>query len=427
MVKARTILGVAAALALLAAPAAQAADIDEDIVDRIEAIEQELQALKSELAKTKQEAQSAKQEAQSARKQAEASDYAASKWHLAGYASTSFKATDLETEDPTFVFGTFNPVFHYQYKDLLLFEGELEFEVEEDGSTTVAVEYASLDFFPHDNLAVVAGMFLSPLGQFQERLHPHWINKLPDRPAGFTEGAGALPLNDIGLMLRGGVALEPTMVNYSIYVANGPQVELESGKLEKVELESFGGDDNSNKAVGGRIGILPVPYIEIGVSFLTSQIRGKKDAGIAGELTEGDYTLWGVDLAYTREATDLRFEYFTSELGSFFSQAEANTPTQLIGETDWEGWYVQLAYRLYGATDTPVLRNFEPVIRYGEFDVEGFDEFVEEGKPEDRFTFGLNYWFAPSIVVKGAVSWRDFRNPGAENATEYRTQLAYGF
>ena len=418
-------------LVAVTAPGAAAQSI-EDLARRVDAMESELQALKDELTRAKQEAADARKEAATAttevkkvRKEAEAPYAAASKWHLAGYASTSFKATDLEDEDTTFIAGKFNPVFHYQYKDIIFFEGELEFEVEDDGGTGVELEYATLDLLAHDNATIVAGKFLSPLGQFQERLHPDWINKLPDRPAGFV--GGALPLSDVGVMVRGGAAIDPVMINYSVFAGNGPQVELEDGTLEKIELEGFGEDANENKAIGGRVGILPVPYVEVGGSFMVSQVEGKKESGIAGPITEGDYTFWGADFAYTRGPFDLRFEYFNSNVDPFFSQAEADEPTELIDETDWEAWYVQLAYRLDGITDAAVLKNFEPVVRYGEFDIEGFDEFVEEGGPEDRFSVGLNYWFTPTATLKTSVSWRDFRGAGKENATEFISQFAYGF
>lgn len=421
-----TSLSVIALAPFLYGSPAEAQAVD-DLSRRIDRMEQDLEAMRLELSRALQETAAARSEAATASKEARAADYALSNWHFAGYAHTSFRASDRSGEDDTFLAGSFNPVFHYQYEDLVLFEGELELEANSTGGTDVALEYASIDIFAHDNLTVVAGKFLSPLGQFQERLHPAWINKLPDRPPGFTHEAGALPLSEVGLMLRGGATIEPALVNYSVYVGNGPQVELDDGMLEMVELEGFGSDDNGDKAVGGRLGFLPIPELEIGGSFLVAQIEGKKAAGIDGPTTEGDYTLFGADMAYTRGPLDVRFEYFTSELDSFFSQAENATPTELIPETDWQAWYVQLAYRLSGVTDDPTIGNFEPVVRYGQFDIEGFDEFVEHGEQEDRFSVGLNYWFTPSLVVKNAVSWRDFRNAGATDATEYRAQLAYGF
>lgn len=427
-----TSLSVIALAPFLAAPPAQA-QTAEELAGRIDRMEQDLQAMRLELsralqetAKAQQEATAAKNEAAAAGKDARAQDYAASNWHFAGYAHTSFLASDLPGHD-SFLAGGFNPVFHYQYQDLVMFEGELEFETNSTGGTNTELEYASIDVFAHDNLTVVAGKFLSPLGRFQEDLHPAWINKMPDRPAGFSNAAGAFPLSEVGLMLRGGATIDPVMVNYSVYAGNGPQVELTGGELEKVSFEGVGeDDDNGNKAVGGRFGILPIPGLEVGGSFLVSSIDGKNE-GVSGGTSSGDFAWYGADLSYTRYGADLRFEWFTSQLDSFFSQTAAATATGLVPTTDWEAWYAQLAYRLNELTDDPIVGNFEPVVRYGQFDIEGFGNFVTNGEQEDRLSVGLNYWFTPSLVVKNAASWRDFRNAGAANGMEYRVQLAYGF
>jgi len=197
--------------------------------------------------------------------------------------------------------------------------------------------------------------------------------------------------------------------------------------LNYVNQEAYGDDDNDNKALGGRIGILPLANLEVGASVLASKIRGKKVAGISGELTEGDFLWWGVDAAYTKGGVSLRAEYFSADLDSFRSQTTAGAATSLIPTTDWQGWYAQAAYQFSGLTSMPVLRNLEGVLRYGEFDVDGFSSFVTNGAPEDRFSIGLNYLIAPSAVLKTSVSWREFREAGVEDATEFRTQVSYGF
>lgn len=220
-------------------------------------------------------------------------DSADSKWHLAGYASTLFRTSLGDSRHPTFVAGNFNPGFHFQYKDLLLFEGELEFEIGEDGKTELALEYTSLNLFVTDFLTIAAGKFLSPIGQFQERLHPTWINKMSDRPAGFGHG-GIQPLSDVGVMLRGAFKVgKPTTINYALFVGNGPQVELDDGELEAFEVEGFGRDDNANKTVGGRIGILPVPHVEVGASIMAGKVQGKRVDGITGRVTSGRFLLVG--------------------------------------------------------------------------------------------------------------------------------------
>lgn len=336
-------------------------------------------------------------------------------------------ATDDDAMDDTFVAGKFNPVFHFQYKDLVLFESELEIEVEDDGSTNVTLEYASIDLLLHDNITLVAGKFLSPIGQFQERLHPDWINKMPDAPAGFGHG-GIQPLSDVGIMARGGINFEPMTLNYSFFTGNGPQVEYSDGDLKSIELEGFGSDDNGDKAYGGRIGIFPFPSLEIGGSFMTAKMEGRKEDGVTGAVSEGDFTLWGLDASFTKGPWNLRGEYLSAELDSFLSQMEAgDASTAIVPGSSWEAWYLQVAYRLSGLTKTDILRNVELVARYGEFDADGFDEFVEHAAPEERLSLGINYHFAPTLVGKLAVSMRDFADEDTNDRAEVRAQIAYGF
>jgi hypothetical protein len=418
------LLGLAAATI---APATQAQVSNDALQQRIEAMERQLQALKNSLNETRKQAKQASRKAAAASKEARAGDAALSKFRLTGYTATGFKLTDAGDVGTTFTGAKFNPIFLYQYNNSLLFEGELELEVEDDGGTDVGLEFATVSYVLNDAMTVAGGKFLSPLGLFQERLHPNWINKLPDRPAGYNPKGGGLPGSEIGLMLRGGLSLDPVLVNYSVFVGNGPQVRLTAGSLDFLDFRAFGDDDNDNKAFGGRIGVLPVTGVELGASVLSSKIKGKKVSGIAGALSEGDFLWWGVDASYTKGAADLRFEYFSSELDSFRSQSTAGTATTLIPKTEWQGWYVQGAYQLSKLTSVPFLRNLEPVIRYGEFDVDGFSGFVAGGAPEDRFTLGLNYLIAPSAILKAAVSWRNFREDSVEDATEFRAQVTYGF
>ena len=136
-----------------------------------------------------------------------------SKLHMAGYANVDAIAGSDRQEDG-FTAARFAPIFHFQFSDRVLFEGELEIETNADGETEIATEYATIDLILNDYMALVAGKFLSPIGQFRQNIHPSWINKLPTAPVGFGHG-GAAPLSDLGVQLRGGIPLSgrcaPTM------------------------------------------------------------------------------------------------------------------------------------------------------------------------------------------------------------------------
>ena len=141
----------------------------------------------------------------------------------------------------------------------MLLESELEVNVGEDGETEIGLEYLTLDLFLNDYMAVIAGKFLSPIGQFRQNIHPSWINKLPSAPPGFGHD-GAAPISDVGIQLRGGLpSLGSVKTNYAVYIANGPELDAmtEGGdvELEGIMAEGFTRDADGGKVVGGRFGI----------------------------------------------------------------------------------------------------------------------------------------------------------------------------
>lgn len=370
-------------------------------------------------------------------------------WHLAGYADATFIVSDFDGETTAdFSAARFNPAFHFQYKDLVLLEAEAEISIDGDGETEFELEYAQADIFLHDSATLVVGQFLSPVGQFQERLHPTWINRLADPPPGFGHD-GVQPASDTGAMLRGGFLIGDEMIaTYSVAVGNGPRLSHEGG----VEFEAKGGDDNSNKAISGRIGFLPFPFLEVGGSFLIGDVSGTAEAEEGDEHgdeepddhaddalppddiddlmpTDAKVTLWGADAAYTRGPWDVRAEYLNAKRDPMNTAFEGSGGVTALSELELEAWYGQIAYSLSGLTDHKIISRFEPVVRYGEFRITGLEELAEEAA-EERLDIGLNYWIAPSIVARGVAQLRDFtarHDDEPDSETRFLLQLAYGF
>lgn len=456
------IAGAILAVALAAAPA-KAQEADDEIRDRIERLEQELSALKAQVASDQESSEEplaaapvdpvatpARPETSSRRLSWTDSPLSGSRLLIAGYADAGASFSDKESAGgSTFVAGTFNPALYFQHGDWLLFEGELEIEVAEDAETEVTLEFAQLDLLVHDNVTLVAGKFLSPVGQFQERLHPSWINRLADAPAGFGHD-GLQPGAEVGVQLRGAVQFGRSRFNYALALGNGPRLDPAGA----VMTEGFGRDDNGNKAVSGRIGFLPLPFIEVGVSFLTAKVEGAIAGAEGGhgeeaatllsvgpasvgdeEVLEGEilpavrYTLWGIDAAFTRGPWDVRFEYLKGVRRAIPVGDDEGMPMDPIPRLRMETWYGQVAYRLSGITQHRILQNFEPVIRYGQYKVRGLEELAEEAA-EKRLDIGVNYWFAPSVVLHSAVQRRRFtaRHEDETNRdTRFLLQVSYGF
>ncbi|MFZ5609853.1 MAG: hypothetical protein ACOY99_09605 [Pseudomonadota bacterium] len=427
MTKAALLAATSLSVALLASAGAWAQNAQEGpsnakLLERIEQLEAELKAMKDLVGEHDEAVASSTEEA---KKVARSTVKAAiprlpdTVWHLAGYADAGVIVGD-KTSPGSFNAGTFNPAFHFQYRDFILFEGEAEITINNEGETDFELEYTQLDILLHDNATLVVGKYLSPIGQFGERLHPSWINRSVNAPAGFGHD-GIQPGTDVGVQLRGGVPLGATTFTYALAVGNGPRL----GHEGNVMLEGYGGDDNKNKSIGGRLGFLPVPYFELGVSYLNASVDGDDMDGTVAA-TSGDFKLWGLDGAFTKGSWDVRFEYLNGKRDSLFSFDDEEGALALLPQMKQVAWYAQAAYRLSGITKNAILKNFEPVVRYGKYSIAGNEE-LEEENAEKRFNIGLNYWLAPSIVAKAGIERRNFIVEDIPNDTRYLFQIAYGY
>ncbi|PCI53100.1 MAG: hypothetical protein COB36_13435 [Alphaproteobacteria bacterium] len=416
----------------------------QQLLARIISLEEELASLRTAVQQSTQNAAIAREKADIAvatvtkvetkivkvEKKAKSATYSGSesdaKWHLAGYADVGFVGSNNASGNDSFVTGKFNPGFHFQYKDLLMFESELEFVTNSDGETTTELEYSQINLFLNDYATLVVGKFLSPIGQFQERLHPSWINKIQGAPAGFGHD-GLQPTSDTGIQLRGSLPVGETRLAYTLMMGNGPRLTSESA----VDTEGTGRDDNSNKSFGGRLGYFPTPNIEIGGSFLTAKVNSYMDpaAGlpfVPTGPTDSRYKLWGVDGAYTKGAIAARFEYLNSTRASLFTVTDDEPLGEIVPTLDMEAWYGQISYRLSNVGGSDFIKRLEPVIRYGQFRINGQDELAEENA-QNRFNIGLNYWLSPTIVTKAGLEWRNSIVAGVDSETRYQFQVSYGF
>lgn len=418
-----------------------AQDAEADLRGQVEKLEKQLEQVKDRLSEFESKTKEQDKEIEEAASQASENQRAATKWHLAGYASAGLTLFDNGPGSDSFGMVQFNPMFHFQYGDNILFEAELELITESDGSTTTEIEYSQIDYLVNDNLTLVMGKYLSPIGQFQERLHPSWINKLPNEPAGFAHGE-AQPLSDVGVQARGGFLTDQGTYTYALFAGNGPQPGHGS-----LELEGFGSDNNDDKAFGGRFAYLPNPSFEFGVSAMTAQNVAPSGFHVPGD---AGYDLYGADFAYTQGTWGIRGEYINSELDDLREEEEhghgnlKNEEDDHAGEdelseitgTDWEAWYLQVA---------KTFNQWEPVLRYGEFEViqveagHGHESptfsknggAVDSNEPftgkEQRLTLGLNYLFAPSVIGKIALENRDFSRSHRDDEKRLMIQIAYGF
>ncbi len=285
----------------------------------------------------------------------------------------------------------FDPWFLIQLNKKFLLEVNMQFS-----TLGFGLPQAQVDYFATDWLTAVAGRFLTPIGSFNERLSPEWINKLPDIPIMFRQ---VVPLSSTdGIQFRGSRYLGalPLKMEYSLYTGNGFEFASKPSTLTPVaNLQGLtvGPDDVTARAYGGRIGLwAPLRGVNFGFSGYTN--------GIFSPGSQNHYYLWDFDFNYHRGNWDFRAEYANN-----YQEA-----VSFIGHNiSRRGLYAQLAYRDY-LSEHRFLKNLEGVFRYGFADFGGINPSALNqaafGTPFDipvsrsQYTIGLNYYFYPSMVLK---------------------------
>ena len=360
--------------------------------------------------------------------------YGESNFHVTGFAFTRF--TNQEGEDSSFT-AVVAPIILWELSDRLLFEAELEFGLETEdgeGKTEVELEYAHASYILNDYVTLGAGKFLTPFGIFGERLHPSWINKLPDAPMAFGHHGGLVPMSSLGAYVRGGFPIADAKANYAFYLSNGPSLNIEGHGVGTLNFENFD-DINNNKAFGGRIGFLPIPEVEIGYSFQFSNVTP------SGFDQQADALLQSFDISYVTESDllggliDVRFEWVFSNVDDVAFAAEEEGHAEEGGHMEEEegqeelltfnnersGGYFQLAYRPT-KSDINFLRNMEFVGRYGWLDL---PSGAPDAFDQERWTLGVNYWLNPSTVFKLAYEHTEI--DGGEDFDAIKAMFSIGF
>ena len=240
------------------------------------------------------------------------------KFLLAGWADGMFEARNGQVS--TFS-ASFDPIFLWELTPKILFDSRLEIDPS-GGGTNVNLVNAQISYLLNDYIALGAGEFFSPSNVFVERFEPQWINKLPDRPLAIYHGI--LPNISVGVQARGGFPIGSTRVDYAFYVSNGPVLNtFDARSAGTLDFNSYT-DNNDNKAVGGRVGFLPIPGVEVGYGFETSK------PGFQGTtFSRVQALVQSVDLEVTRDSYLLkgRINLFAQYAWSHVDHTECTIPT----------------------------------------------------------------------------------------------------
>ena len=339
------------------------------------------------------------------------------KFYIAGWGEGMFEARNGSVS--TFS-ASFNPIFLWELSPKLLFESRLEIEPSGSG-TNVNLVYAQLTYLLNDYITLGVGEFFSPSNVFVERFEAQWINKLPDRPLAVYHGI--LPNISVGAELRGGFPIGPTRANYALYVSNGPTLNtFDPRTAGTLDFSSYT-DNNDDKAIGGRVGFLPIPGVEVGYGFETAKpgFQGTTFAHVRS-------LVQSVDLDVTRDSDllkgriNLYAQYAWSKVDHAVYDPDGSLgfgPLAFTSKRD--GGYAEVAYRPT-KMDMDFIRNLEMIFRWDHLSRAPSGLGAPE---EERWTLGLDYWLSPSTVVKAAYEWDNPR--GERNRNALLLQAAMGF
>ncbi len=335
---------------------------------------------------------------------------------IAGYGGTTYEAAlghaPVNTQND--FSASISPVLLFGMGEDFLFEAELEFGLSGE-LTTTTLEYAQIDYLGFEKVQFTVGKFLVPFGVFGERFHPTWINRFPTMPllfghahGGVAEGSLMPILSDAGFMGRFTQPLTTGSVNLSLYVTQGPVLVTEEGTVDEGHAHSvvpaasvasrtvnstaqaqqaapleipdvgFGvafADNNANKMIGGRLGYVRAPAVEVYVSGFHAMYDPDSYLGYQGYAVSLQTQRWGFQ--FLGEGALLRQEFQT--------------------ETTFEtlkrpGFYLEA---------TRPIGSFEPVVRWSRL-LDGKVGGVTAIPSIDELALGLNYRFTPTVPLKVA-------------------------
>jgi Skp family chaperone for outer membrane proteins len=416
---------------------AAAATNPEDVT----AMKQEIAELKKQQKQDAEEAQATADEIMKVVKevqaQAKADSPGTTRLLITGDANVGFAAV---RGSPSTFFADFSPRMLFEINDRLYFDGALDFNLSRDSNpvpqtdgngnpqtvTEVSLGIASLNYLVNDYLTVGMGQFVAQFAAYHRYFDPPWINKLPDDPLVFSDG-GLAPNSVLGAYVSGAYPLSrDSKINYALYLSNGGELDFTNGSLSHDNFV----DTNNNKAVGGRVGYLPIPYVEVGYSVQYGEVQPASFTNGSGTTFNSPHVgalLQAVDVNFVKTIEPIggQLTLRTEWVFSHVSNTHAPDGSTSLDGNDRNGGYGMVAYR---PSLSPIkwLRNFELIFRYDRMDLPS-DQAPLSGQAthEQRFTTGLDYWVDARTVVK--VAYECDEQPHAPGADAILFQIGMGF
>jgi len=224
----------------------------------------------------------------------------------------------------------------------------------------ILLEQAYTDFHAAPNISFRIGRFLTPAGIWNINHYPPFVTT-QSRPLHIRN---IFPQYLDGIQAHGDVNALDYLISYKAYVANG-------------EGNSGTGDENEEKAIGGRIEFTAPFVIEVKLGF--SAISDKLNSG-------SDKTATGVDAQFRFSWLKIQGEYAQAKIKPVEGTTFNAVGYYLQGQTDIGRWTLFVRHDYYDANDS----------------------LPDNGLAVN--TAGLNYHWTPTIVSKIEGNFYDFKS-----------------
>ncbi|MBN1521228.1 MAG: hypothetical protein JW928_01740 [Candidatus Aureabacteria bacterium] len=274
----------------------------------------------------------------------------------------------------------FNIIFDYIIDENFHFLGEIGTrhgeEVDVDlnavqGVGEVNVVQAWLDWKFSDAAILKFGKFLTPYGNWNVPLHSPAVYLSIWEP--ILVRRDLFPRAVTGIQFYGKKAMGNVDLLYNLYTGNG------------VGWRPHSEDDNTNKGVGGRLGILS-SFMSAG----TLEVGASGYAGRDGTLDNEDHDTLGIDALINVYPFQLRGE---------FARSNYNIPVM-----DWtrDAWYIQASYNF--------LEKYDAYLRYDKEDTDTSPFAIDD---MEVTAVGLNYKPIPVVAFKVEYDLYDSDSTGS--------------
>lgn len=307
----------------------------------------------------------------------------------------------------------------YDFNDWIKFHSETEIEhafVSDGSGGELVIEQAYFDFLLSELVNVRAGRVLTPLGIINKKHEPPSFYGV-ERPS-FARFIIPTTWSSDGAGIFGNLT---SFLKYEAYVVSGLDGSefnaidgIRGGRLkERPSLNEV--------AFTGRLDYYPFALSDVGFNQWlrvgASTYIGGLDNGNKGNDPDidGDIQIYSTDFEYTISKFDFR--------GAFaFEKIDGARDIGNGTASEIFGWYLEVAYHFWpGRWKTGKLEKSDAVVflRFDDFDTQHKMPSGVARNPDgdrDEWTFGLNFYLTPNVVVKADYQIRDSAGEDPGNA-----------